>query len=317
MPVGTTPVVFPVAADKFSYNPVTITNSGTYDYFSVNVKSGVYPNGTSGNTISQQVVNKTWNIADLTPGGSNAIITLQWNATDELPGFDRNNVYLNHYTNGSWDSGTPGIASGSGPYTFSRAGMTSFSPFSISSSTSVLPVNLISFSANKINNTVQLNWQTTSEKNISLYNIERSKDGNIFEKLDELKVSGNISTANNYSYIDQQPVQGTNFYRLKMIDADGRFTYSKVVAIKMDSKNIKLQIFPNPVKNILNMQIDGYTENAFLQITDITGRKVKEEKISLNGSTSVSIDINNLQKGTYYLLLKSKSINEQKKFVKE
>jgi Secretion system C-terminal sorting domain len=85
----------------------------------------------------------------------------------------------------------------------------------------------------------------------------------------------------------------------------------------MDSRNVRLQIFPNPVKSILNVQVSGYNENALLQIIDITGRKVKEEKISLNGTTSVSVDVNNLSKGTYDLLLKGKSINEQKKFVKE
>ena len=306
MPVGANPVTFPLS------NPVTITNYGDYDYFGVNVKDGVYSNGTSGNIIINQAVNKTWNIEELTPGGSNATITLQWNATDELPGFDLNNVYLNHYTNGAWDSGTPGVVSGSDPYTFTRTGFTSFSPFSISSATGVLPINLISFSANKINSTVQLNWQVVSEKNVSFYTVERSNDGITFESLNQLKAFGT-----NYAYVDQQPLAGTDFYRLKMIDADGKFTYSKVVAIKMDSRNVRLQIFPNPARNILNIQVNGFNENAVLQIIDITGRKVKEEKISLNGTTSVSVDINNLSKGTYNLLLKGNSINEQKKFVKE
>ena len=238
---------------------------------------------------------------------------MQWNAADELPGFDINNVYLNHYTSGAWDSGTPGIASGSDPYTFTRTGFTSFSPFSISSSTSVLPVNIISFSANKLDRAIQLNWQVASEKNIAGYELERSAEGNNFSKIVDIQVSTN----NNYSFTDLQPLQGINFYRLKMIDADGKFTYSKVVAINMDSRNVRLQIFPNPARNILNIQVNGFSENALLQIIDITGRKVKEEKISLNGTTSVSVDINNLSKGTYNLLLKGNSINEQKKFVKE
>jgi len=130
MPVGTSPVTFPLS------NPVTVTNNGVYDYFGVHVKDGVFSNGTFGDSITTQAVNKTWYITELTPGGSNANITLQWNASDELPGFDRNHVYLNHYISGAWDPGTPGAASGSGPFTFSRNGFTSFSPFSISSSTS-------------------------------------------------------------------------------------------------------------------------------------------------------------------------------------
>ena len=229
-----------------------MNHDGTSSYFTVSINNAVYTNGTSGNLVTQQAVNRTWDISEPGAVSPNADITLQWNASDQLPGFDVNNVYLNHYTNGAWDSGTPGVASGTNPYTFTRTGITSFSPFSISSATGVLPVNLISFSANKINNAVQLNWQVVSEKNISFYNVERSNDGSSFENLTQLKPSGT-----NYSFIDQHPLAGTDFYRLKMMDADGKFTYSKVVAIKMNSKNVRLQIFPNPARNILNIQADG------------------------------------------------------------
>jgi hypothetical protein len=164
---------------------------------------------------------------------------------------------------------------------------------------------------------VQLNWQTSSETNTSLFEIERSNDGNKFSKLAQINASGNSSTTKNYSYTDQQPLQGINFYRLKMIDLDGKFTYSKTVTVKMEGSNTTLQLFPNPAKNILNVQINAGNEKATIQIIDMSGRKVKEEKITLNGTTTVSVDINNLPKGTYNLLLKGSSINEQKKFVKE
>jgi len=311
MPVGTAPVTFPLT------NPVTIVNNGTYDYFGVNVKNGVLSNGVSGDSVTTQVVNKTWDISELTPGGSNVDITLQWNATDELTGFDRSHVYLNHYTSGAWDPGTAGAASGLGPFTFSRNGITSFSPFSISSSASALPVTLISFIAKKNNNSVQLNWQTATEINTSFYAIERCNDGNNFTAIGQVNSDGSSSSIKNYSYTDQQPLTGINYYRLKMVDADGKFTYSKIVAIKMDSKNSSLQIFPNPAKNMLNVQISGANENATLQIIDMTGRKIKDEKISLNGTTSFPVDISNLPKGTYNLWLKGNSINENQKFVKE
>ena len=89
------------------------------------------------------------------------------------------------------------------------------------------------------------------------------------------------------------------------------------IAIKINRKNIGLQIFPNPVKNILTVQVNGVNENAILQVIDMNGRKVKEEKISLNGTTSFSVDITKLPTGTYNVWLKGKLINEQKKFVKE
>ncbi len=175
------------------------------------------------------------------------------------------------------------------------------------------------FNASKLNNTVQINWQTTSEINASFYAIERSADGTTFSKIGQVSVLSNSFSAKNYLYTDVQPLQGANYYRLKMTDADGKFTYSKIVAVKMDGKSSTLQIYPNPAKNILNVQVNGndLNEDATLQIIDISGRKVKEERINLKGRASVSIDITGLSKGTYNVLLKGRSLNEQEKFVKE
>lgn len=322
MPVGASPVTFNVGSNTASLNPVTLTNNGSSEYLGVNVKDGVYTDGYGylGDTIKQQIVNKTWDIKELTSGGSpNVNITLQWNASDELLGFDRNNVYFNHYTDDAWDSGTPGIASGSGPYTFTRNGITSFSPFALSSSASALPVTLISFNAINYNDAVQLNWETTSEINTSFYAIERGFDGTTFLKLGQVNAQFNNAPVKEYSYTDAQPLKGANYYRLKMTDADGKFTYSKIIVVRMDNKGTTLQIFPNPAKNVLNVQVNGngLNEDAILQIIDIIGRNVKEEKINLKGSASVSVDISDLLKGTYHLLLKSRSLNEQGKFVKE
>jgi ELWxxDGT repeat protein len=315
--VGASPIVFDVATSGASNTPVTITNYGTQDYFTVSVKNGVFKNGITGDSVTQQTVNKTWNISKQNAGTENANITLQWNASDELPGFNRNNVYLNHYTSGAWDSGTPGIAAGSGPYSFTRNGVTSFSPFSITSSSVVLPVTLLNFSATYSKPDVLIQWQTSQEHNSSHFDIDRAKDGIDFSNIGTLNAAKNSSTTKDYSFTDTKPMPGTNFYRLKMVDADGKFSYSKIVVIKLNDKNSVLQIFPNPAKNTLNIQVNGDNETATLEITDMSGRKVKEEKIQVNGNTSVSFDITNLQKGTYNLLLKSKFMYEQKKFIKE
>ena len=102
-----------------------------------------------------------------------------------------------------------------------------------------------------------------------------------------------------------------------MIDIDGEFTYSNIVVVNYNTSTNLFKIFPNPANNILNVMIYGTNENATLQIMDMTGRKIREQQINLNGNTFFSIDISNLAKGTYNLLLKSGSMNEQKKFVKE
>jgi hypothetical protein len=101
-----------------------------------------------------------------------------------------------------------------------------------------------------------------------------------------------------------------------MVDADAKFTYSKILAVRFDGNN-SLQIFPNPAKDILHVQVTGSNENALLQIIDATGRKVKEQKISIDGATSVSVDITDLSKGMYHLLFKTNLKTEHQKFVKQ
>ena len=180
----------------------------------------------------------------------------------------------------------------------------------------ILPITLLDISAQRVQNNVLVNWQTLQEINTSHFIVERSSDGRNFSTLASVTASGNTSLIRNYSFTDQHPFQPVNYYRLKIVDADGRFSYSKVVAVKMNATDF-LQIFPNPVHDILFVQANGINENATLEITDATGRKLKEEKIILNGSTSFSVDIKDIPKGVYYLLFQSSSKIQQRKFVKQ
>lgn len=308
MPVGSSPVTF-----NFT-NPVTITNNGAPDYFGVSVKDGVLKNGFDGDTVKTQAVNKTWDISKQTAGAANANITLQWNAADELPGFDRSHVYLNHFTNGKWDAGNIASLSGSGPFTVTRNNITSFSPFSISSSTSALPVTLVGFEGEKINKTVSLSWQTSSEQNTSYFSIERSADGIKFESIGKVNAAGNSSERKDYSFTDNEPLTGNNFYRLKTMDKDEKYFFSKIICVANNS-NSSFKVYPNPAQDILYLQLPQTTENTTISIYDANGRKVKE--FALLQGANTSINISSFSKGVYNLILKSKTKTYQQKFIKE
>jgi ELWxxDGT repeat protein len=129
--VGASPVVFPVGTSASSYNPVTITNSGDVDDYSVRVSPMVYQNGNDGTAFSNNAVNRTWLINEASAGGSDVTLTTQWNNADELPGFNKSEAYLSHFTDNAWDVIPAGVVSGSNPFTISRSGLTSFSPFAI------------------------------------------------------------------------------------------------------------------------------------------------------------------------------------------
>lgn len=178
-----------------------------------------------------------------------------------------------------------------------------------------LPVSMMDFKAVLQNNAVILQWKIATEKNLSRFVIERSADGNSFLPINN--ISAGVSTSvKNYSATDEQPLKNINFYRLKIFDDDGKFTYSNIVAVKISGNN-KLHLFPNPTKDILFVQADGQQENATIQIVDATGRKIKEFKVGLNNNTSFSINVNFMPKGIYNLVLRKKEKTEVRTFIKK
>jgi N-acetylneuraminic acid mutarotase len=186
----------------------------------------------------------------------------------------------------------------------------------ISINNAVLPLTLLNFSALLVQKDVLLTWQTTREINTSYFNIEHSIDGINFTALGLVNAGNNGSFAKSYSFTDRKQWATSNFYRLKIVDKDGKFTYSKIVEVNMYLKK-NLQIFPNPANDIIYVQANGDNENATVQIFDVSGRKVIEEKIVLNGTISFSLSIKNIPQGTYSLILKKQYTIEQQKFVKQ
>ncbi|MEJ7740457.1 MAG: SBBP repeat-containing protein [Chitinophagaceae bacterium] len=186
----------------------------------------------------------------------------------------------------------------------------------------LLPLTMPGLTAKMINTReVQLIWQTSSEQNTIQFVVERSADGTNFTPIGTVAAAGNSSSLKSYSYSDNlTSVNGqvsTVFYRLKNIDADSKFTYSKSVAIRLHSIKNSLHIFPNPVKNMLFVNARGINETANLLITDVTGKIVKREKLQQNGSTSFSVDVESLPKGKYYLILQGKEKTQVQKFVRQ
>lgn len=135
-----------------NYNPITLSNSGTLDTFSARVENGVAQNYTGeaqGTPITEKGVNATWYINEGIAGGSNSNIQLQWNASQELPSFDRPTAKGGHYNGSAWDF-LSGSLSGSAPYVLQVNGITSFSPFA------VLNENALSVSENNLTESIKV-----------------------------------------------------------------------------------------------------------------------------------------------------------------
>ncbi len=190
-------------------------------------------------------------------------------------------------------------------------------------SQSTLPITILSFSGSIDKKTVQLNWQTSQEINSSYFEIQKSADGSNFEPIGTVTAKGNSSTTNAYQTKDDLflYLSNTVFYRLKMVDVDGRFKYSSVVMIKLNAATTEstLKAWPIPFVNELNMD---YNSDANGEIK-ITMRNINGAVI-LNSSSMVKkghniITINQAQSkpsGTYLLTISNGAKSETIKVVK-
>ncbi len=138
-----------------------------------------------------------------------------------------------------------------------------------------LPLNLLSFSGKNENGANLLNWQTANEVALSHFEIERSKNAKNFEIIGEVKANGGPSEKVEYEFFDSPltPLNSQLFYRLKMVDLDGSFKYSKIINIENKLQS-ELKVYPNPTSDYFSILGNEHFEK--LQIVDAAGRIVKE-----------------------------------------
>jgi hypothetical protein len=184
-------------------------------------------------------------------------------------------------------------------FTVSRTGVTGFSDFVLLLTSTPLPVKLSSFTGRNAGAVNILNWKTATDKDASRFDVMRSNDGNKFETLGSVN-SNNIITGSSYEFTDTNPFVGRNFYRLNMVDANGKSTYSDVVVLSVKSSaGLSLTASPNPVSQTLNVVINGKIDGkAMIQVVDITGKIVQKIPVSSNDT---AIDMSALSHGTYII----------------
>ncbi|MBK0384072.1 T9SS type A sorting domain-containing protein [Pedobacter sp. SD-b] len=176
-----------------------------------------------------------------------------------------------------------------------------------------LPIKLTSFTGNYLNNGVNLKWETASELNTDKFEIERLEDGS-FKFLGTVKASGNSSSSKTYSYIDRNPLSGTNYYRLKTIDKDGSFEYNKEIAVNIkDLSQTNAISYPNPATTSLNIAVPSNFVGSFkVTLTNLNGQKVKE--LDTN-SFSYHLDVTTFKRGIYILTIADSKGNKSSKEV--
>ncbi|MBL0080747.1 MAG: T9SS type A sorting domain-containing protein [Bacteroidetes bacterium] len=173
---------------------------------------------------------------------------------------------------------------------------------------SPLPIELVSFIGyhNADNYTNNLNWVTAAEINSSRFVVEKSLDGASFSYLDEKPAAGNSITALSYNLVDTKPSLGDNYYRLKMIDKDGTFEYSRIINVNVgvgDAGSQILGIYPNPTRGMLNIRfLSGEKENFTMRVMNTTGQLVRENTFEFSaGINFIELNTFDFADGLYIL----------------
>lgn len=200
-------------------------------------------------------------------------------------------------------------------------GITSFSGGTYATGVGIntpVPVNLVTFTAQRVSSRVnQLQWTTAQEQQSLYFELERSTDGRRFVSIGQLAAAGNSNTARTYQFTDQQPTNGVNYYRLKLVDQDQSFRYSGIRQVRNQGV-ADLSIFPNPVKEQLTASIQ--TDKAGIYtwiITDASGKVVYQRQQNLlAGPTTIQVPTNRLQAGSYFFKLQSADDLIIRKFTK-
>ncbi len=177
-----------------------------------------------------------------------------------------------------------------------------------------LPLNLISFSGSVLQSGKnQLQWKTANEDNVAYFAIERSDNGTQFTFLAKKAAAG---TGNNsYEQLDANPFAGNNYYRLKIVDNDGKFVYSNIIKLK-NNASTNFSIFPNPAKNNLIVTHAAGSERSFISLLQADGKLLLKQKIT-TGALQSSLDISRLIPGVYIITVGVGKNSSSYKLIKE
>jgi len=173
---------------------------------------------------------------------------------------------------------------------------------------SLLPIELTDFYASLRDKNVILNWETYTELNSNYFIVERSSDGIEFEPLTKLQASKNSNQFKQYQFFDENPFPKINYYRLKLVDADGSSRYSRIIDITLETEKIVVNnIKPNPAQDFIHFDIHSSKKlEAEIALIDFTGLQVLNETRTIEeGKSTEHINISDLAQGVYILKISS------------
>ncbi|ALI97715.1 hypothetical protein DC20_00295 [Rufibacter tibetensis] len=197
-----------------------------------------------------------------------------------------------------------------------RSFITTFGQVGIANIETVLPVTWLHVKAERKNQQVQVLWATATEINNDRFEVECSKDGKNFLKVGEVAGAGNSIITKEYQFQHVSPETATAYYRVKQIDFDGKYEYSKVVAVKAGKEALaQVALYPNPSQDFLHLLNITIEPSTMIEILDAKGKRINQIKPVLTGEATV-VPVQHLSSGTYILRIQKAGTILQQRFVK-
>ncbi len=181
-----------------------------------------------------------------------------------------------------------------GGYNTTNAGLDA--PSSFAQINGTMPVRLLDFNVKPEGRVAHLKWSTAEETGSDYFQIQHSLDAKNWSAKSTVNAAGDSKVIQQYNYSDGDVANGINYYRLKIVDKDGTYSYSKVRSVEFDGiPQSSFSVFPNPAVNVLNLESETWDNIRKVSIIDITGKEV----ISKGNFSDKQIDVSSLVSGTY------------------
>lgn len=177
-----------------------------------------------------------------------------------------------------------------------------------------LPVTLTSFIAKQLQEQVQLTWSTASEQNSSHFEVMASADGKQFTTVGKVNAVGNSNINQSYTFEHAPTTAGATYYKLKQVDLDGTFEYSKIVAVTAQANKVESQVYPNPVSASASEVVLQHAAGGTIEVWSLAG----ERKIALSaepGTVKTILPIQSLTKGVYLVVCQANGSRESTRLV--
>lgn len=182
-----------------------------------------------------------------------------------------------------------------------------------------LPVTMLYFTARKQTSTSAfVEWKTSQEINSASFDVERSNDAVRFTKIGDVPAAGNSTLPISYNFTDNNPAKGMNYYRLKQIDADGKFVYTPARLVVFDELDpATVRYYPNPTNGLLYIELvtGNCMAPAIINITNAAGVVVNQHKLAAANSNKIVVDMSRYAKGIYFVQLKTAEFNSTQRIV--